>query len=95
RIGPGRPGRPPGISAAERGYFRRFLKQNRNFQKICLLLDALGSVKISKLFLLPLLEAGGRVAFFMPMIHWPFRGRANLRNHRKMIICDNQTARCC
>ena len=60
--------------------------------KICLLLDALGSVRISKKFLLPLLEAGGRVAFFMPMIHWPFRGRANLRNHRKMIICDNQTA---
>jgi cardiolipin synthase len=60
--------------------------------KICLLLDALGSVRISKKFLLPLLEAGGQVAFFMPMIHWPFRGRANLRNHRKMIICDNQTA---
>jgi cardiolipin synthase len=60
--------------------------------KICLLLDALGSVRISKNFLLPLLKAGGRVAFFMPMIHWPFRGRANLRNHRKMIICDNQTA---
>ncbi len=60
--------------------------------EICLLLDALGSVRISKKFLLPLLEAGGRVAFFMPMIHLPFRGRANLRNHRKMIICDNQTA---
>jgi cardiolipin synthase len=60
--------------------------------EICLLLDALGSVRISKNFLLPLLKAGGRVAFFMPMIHWPFRGRANLRNHRKMIICDNQTA---
>ena len=60
--------------------------------KICLLLDALGSVRISKKFLLPLLKAGGRVAFFMPMIHWPFRGRANLRNHRKMIICDNQAA---
>jgi len=60
--------------------------------EICLLLDALGSVRISRKFLLPLLKAGGRVAFFMPMIHWPFRGRANLRNHRKMIICDNQTA---
>jgi cardiolipin synthase A/B len=60
--------------------------------EICLILDALGSVRISKKFLLPLLEAGGRAAFFMPMIHWPFRGRANLRNHRKMIISDNQTA---
>jgi cardiolipin synthase A/B len=60
--------------------------------EICLLLDALGSMRISKKFLSPLLKAGGHVAFFMPMIHWPFRGRANLRNHRKMIICDNQTA---
>ena len=59
---------------------------------VCLLLDALGSVRISKNFLGPLLEAGGQAAFFMPMIHWPFRGRANLRNHRKIIICDNQTA---
>jgi cardiolipin synthase len=60
--------------------------------KVCLLLDALGSVRISKRFLSPLVDAGGQVAFFMPMIHLPFRGRANLRNHRKMIICDKQTA---
>ena len=60
--------------------------------KVCLLIDALGSVRISKKFLSPLTEPGGRVAFFMPMVHWPFRGRANLRNHRKMIICDNQNA---
>ena len=59
---------------------------------VCLMLDALGSVKISRTFLAPLLEAGGRVAFFMPMIHWPFQGRANLRNHRKMLVCDNHTA---
>lgn len=60
--------------------------------KIYLLIDALGSMRISRAFLRPLLEAGGHVAFFMPMIHLPFRGRANLRNHRKMLICDNQTA---
>jgi len=56
------------------------------------LLDALGSVRISRKFLSPLLKAGGEAADFMPMIHLPFRGRANLRNHRKMLICDNQTA---
>jgi len=60
--------------------------------EVCLLLDALGSVKISRRFLSPLLSAGGQVAFFMPMIHLPFRGRANLRNHRKMLICDNRSA---
>ncbi len=59
---------------------------------VCLLLDALGSVGISKKFIGPLIAAGGQVVFFMPMIHLPFRGRANLRNHRKMLICDNQSA---
>jgi cardiolipin synthase len=57
-----------------------------------LLLDALGSAKIRHRFLAPLQETGGHVAFFMPMLHLPFRGRANLRNHRKMIIVDNETA---
>jgi cardiolipin synthase len=60
--------------------------------KVYLLLDALGSVKINRRFLAPLHQAGGRSAFFMPMFNWPFRGRANLRNHRKMVIVDRQTA---
>jgi cardiolipin synthase len=60
--------------------------------EVCLLLDALGSVKISRKMLSPLLTAGGRATDFMPMVHLPFRGRANLRNHRKMFICDNQAA---
>jgi cardiolipin synthase len=60
--------------------------------KVFLLLDALGSVRISRKFLSQLTAAGGQVAFFMPMIHWPFRGRANLRNHRKLIVCDHTTA---
>ena len=60
--------------------------------EVLLLLDALGSVHISRDFLAPILRAGGQVARFMPMIHLPFRGRANLRNHRKMIICDGRAA---
>jgi cardiolipin synthase len=57
-----------------------------------LLLDALGSFRVSKKNLAPLLAGGGRYAFFMPMMHLPFRGRANLRNHRKIIIVDGVTA---
>lgn len=60
--------------------------------RVCLLLDALGAANITRGFLAPLQKAGGRVAFFMPMLHLPFRGRANLRNHRKMIIVDGRTA---
>jgi cardiolipin synthase len=59
---------------------------------VCLMMDALGSVTIDSGFLSPLHKAGGRTAFFMPMAHMPFRGRANLRNHRKMVIVDGQTA---
>lgn len=60
--------------------------------EVCLLLDAVGSLKVTKSFLAPLVAAGGQVAFFMPMIHWPFRGRANLRNHRKIVVCDGTAA---
>ncbi len=60
--------------------------------RVRLLLDALGSFRVSKKMLAPLLANGGTCAFFMPMMHVPFRGRANLRNHRKIIIVDNATA---
>jgi cardiolipin synthase A/B len=59
---------------------------------VYLLLDALGSVKINHRFLAPLHQAGGKTAFFMPMFNLPFRGRANLRNHRKMVIVDRKAA---
>ena len=35
--------------------------------------------------------AGGRVEFFMPFLHRPFRGANNLRNHRKQLIVDGET----
>jgi cardiolipin synthase len=38
------------------------------------------------------MAAGGQYAFFMPMMHLPFRGRANLRNHRKIAIADGAQA---
>ncbi|MFZ7125448.1 MAG: cardiolipin synthase [Desulfobacterales bacterium] len=60
--------------------------------EVFLLLDALGSVKINRRFLARLHRSGGRTAFFMPMLHLPFRGRANLRNHRKMLIADGAAA---
>ena len=56
--------------------------------EVCLLLDALGSIKTSNKFLSDFKKAGGKYAFFMPMLHVPFRGRANLRNHRKTVIVD-------
>lgn len=60
--------------------------------RVRILLDAFGSFNLSKKMLVSLSAAGGHYAFFMPMMHLPFRGRANLRNHRKMVIVDNTTA---
>lgn len=56
--------------------------------KIRVLLDGVGSLHTGKRALAPLIHAGGKVAFFMPVLHRPFRGRTNLRNHRKAVIAD-------
>jgi cardiolipin synthase len=61
--------------------------------KVRLLLDAVGCVFSSRGFVDPIREAGGEVRRFMPVL--PFfspRRSANLRNHRKIAIFDQQTA---
>ncbi len=58
--------------------------------KVRLLLDGVGSFKLPKKILQPLVDQGGRIAWFIPIMHRPLRGRTNLRNHRKMIIADNE-----
>lgn len=60
--------------------------------QVRLLLDDVGSWRIHRRFLAPLTRAGARVAFFMPVLHLPFRGRANLRNHRKIVVIDSRVA---
>jgi cardiolipin synthase A/B len=67
-------------------------RKAREGVEVCLLLDALGSWKISERILAKFQAAGGKYAFFMPMIHIPFRGRANLRNHRKIVLIDQTLA---
>jgi cardiolipin synthase len=56
--------------------------------EVKVLLDGVGSLHTGKRDLAPLLRAGGEVAFFLPVLHRPFRGRTNLRNHRKAVIAD-------
>lgn len=58
--------------------------------KVRLLLDGVGSFLLPKHRLKPLLKAGGRAAWFVPVLHRPLRGRTNLRNHRKQVIADGQ-----
>ncbi|MBL7215737.1 MAG: PLDc N-terminal domain-containing protein [Phycisphaerae bacterium] len=59
--------------------------------EVKLLMDGVGTLHTRGWFFSPLVEAGGKFAFFLPVLHRPFRGRTNLRNHRKMTIVDNRT----
>ena len=55
-----------------------------------LLLDGLFVFRASRAALADLRKAGGKVATFAPMIHLPFRGVDNLRNHRKSATIDGE-----
>ncbi len=60
--------------------------------RVCLLLDSLGCLTITKKNLSPLTQAGGEVGFFLPMLPFRRKWSANLRNHRKIVIVDGKTA---
>ncbi|HOW62711.1 MAG TPA: cardiolipin synthase [Candidatus Contendobacter sp.] len=56
-----------------------------------LLLDSIGSDRISRRFLQPLREAGGMTAWFNPLHLRRLRpSRVNFRTHRKIVVCDGQ-----
>ncbi len=59
--------------------------------KVRLLLDGVGSFPLSKKPLQPLMERGGEVAWFIPVMHRPLHGRTNLRNHRKIVVVDKKS----
>jgi cardiolipin synthase A/B len=73
-----------------RDIFDRLVRRAADGLDVRLLLDDLGSMSTKRRHLAPLAEAGGHFASFMPMLHWPWRGRANLRNHRKIVVADGQ-----
>jgi cardiolipin synthase len=57
-----------------------------------LLVDAWGSSILVRPSFGSLKKAGGKVAYFLPLLHIPFRGNTNLRNHRKVAVFDEQKA---
>lgn len=59
-----------------------------------LLLDSFGCRRVPKRSFKSFIEAGGKVAYFMPLLFRPLRaylkfpGNAHLRNHRKLVVAD-------
>jgi len=66
-------------------------RKAREGVKVRLLLDGVGTFSFSKRWLRAVIEAGVDVAWFIPVLHYPTRGKTNLRNHRKIVIADGHT----
>jgi cardiolipin synthase len=61
--------------------------------EVRVLVDDLFSWRAGRRRLGRLRRAGGKVAFFMPMLRLPLRGRRpDLRNHRKILVVDGEAA---
>jgi cardiolipin synthase len=59
--------------------------------RVYLLIDTVGGfMQFPRRKLKPLKQAGGSVRYIMPLFHTPFKGHANLRDHRKIMIIDGQ-----
>ena len=75
--------------AVGRAVLARLAARAREGVAVRVLLDGLGSFRLWRRHLAPLLEAGGRVVRFLPVLRLPWRGH-NLRNHRKFLIADQR-----
>jgi cardiolipin synthase len=68
-------------------------RRARQHVKVRVLVDAFFAFRANHRGLGQLRAAGGHVAFFMPLVfRRPFRGHANLRNHRKLLVADGKVA---
>jgi len=61
--------------------------------RVRLLMDIVGSfgVYVDQRCFKALREAGGKIAFFVPILKRPFQNYINLRNHRKIYLFDQTT----
>jgi cardiolipin synthase A/B len=68
-------------------------KRAREGVKVRLLMDLVGSfgANLDQRGFRELKEAGGEVAFFIPILKRPFQNYINLRNHRKIYLFDQTT----
>jgi cardiolipin synthase len=63
------------------------LEARKRGAQVRVLLDALGSNGLPDTFWVPLVSAGGEVRQFNPLPH-----QLGIRNHRKMLVCDDHIA---
>ncbi|MGM0558593.1 MAG: cardiolipin synthase [Myxococcota bacterium] len=73
---------------------RRFrdllVEKAREGVEVRVLFDAVGVAPGRRFFMKPLVQAGGRVAPFLPVNVFERRLRVNFRNHRKIVVVDGR-----
>ncbi len=77
---------------AGRPLVEALIERARAGVEVRLLIDDLLRFHAPRAALRELVRAGGRVERFMPLVHLPFLGHNNLRNHRKIAMFDGQRA---
>lgn len=80
-----------GRDAVGGAVIERLCAKARQGVRVRLLLDGMGSLMAGRPDLKPLRQAGVAVSLFVPPLRSPLKGRTNLRDHRKMLICDAGT----
>src|ERR1019366_4853866 len=66
------------------------IRSARGGVRVRVLLDAIGGLRSARSQICALRDAGVIVRWFMPVLHNPLHGRTNLRNHRKLVVCDGE-----
>lgn len=77
-----------GRDAIGKALIERLIGKARGGVRIRLLIDGVGRMMGGGVNLHQLKAAGAQVALYGPILHVPFKSRANLRNHRKMLVAD-------
>ncbi len=68
----------------------RLAKKAREGVDVRLLVDGVGALGVRSFLNRKLRSAGGKWAYFIPVFHQPFKGTANMRNHRKIVVTDRK-----
>lgn len=71
-------------------FIEELTKKAREGVEVRLLFDAMGSHRLHRPFLRPLLDAGGQATAFLPVNLLQRRIQVNLRNHRKILVADGR-----
>ncbi len=75
-----------------RRFQQALIERARAGVEVCFLFDEIGSHKLPRSYLRELREAGVRCHPFGSNRHWWSRLQLNFRNHRKIVVCDGETA---